>query len=186
MDLAAEVVRLREKLDGLSQDFVLTVQSFTSLHANIESDVEKLQAKVEKLHEVDHGLDKRLTVMEQTKPGDVKSLTSEVNELSRRLAVISNMLDEAKNGRYDITGAFRTHRADGASDPQPPARTPHEEPRTDWPAVIRDASTKWGPALAALAALVLAMLQQCGVVAPPPPAPARQHQTPEATSSEPH
>lgn len=185
MELGDEVVRLRERLDVLYRDFGLALQSFTSLHTNIEADLDKLEKQVEGLRDDGHALDKRVTVMEHQKPSDVTTLVAQVNELAQKLAVISAMLEEAKNGRYDITGAFRTHRgADGASDPQPPAREEHEG--TDWAAVVRDASTKWGPALAAVAALILALLQQCGVVAPPPPTPPRTEQTAPTHNEEPH
>lgn len=183
MDLGEEVVRLREKLDGLSKDFGMALQSFTSLQTALEEDLDKIEARVEKLREDGHGLDKRVTVMEQKPASDVSAVTAQVNALAKDIAVISAMLEEAKNGRYDITGAFRTHRADGASDPQPAEKDESAAP--DWASIIRDASTKWGPALAAVAALILALLQQCGVVAPPPPPAVRQEPT-TTTSAEPH
>jgi hypothetical protein len=168
MERSDDYARLRNQLDKLVADFHSVVSALTSLHSKNESDIERLQEMDEKLRVSLHTLDVAVAVLKAdvdrlARGGGGQDLRDAIATLNKDVALVSQRVDTMIT-RPDLT----PHRV-----PIDRSQPKSERPKgTDWNKVANDIGTKWTPIFAALAALLMTLLQQCGVIHAPPRPPA--------------
>lgn len=174
MERSDDYARLRSQLDKLITDFHSVVSALNSLHSKNESDIERLQESVENLRRELHTLDvssavTKADVVRLSQGGsaqELRQMQMDIASLNKDLALLAQRVDTAL-ARPETTG--RTVISATPPAPAPAARKSEHPKGFDWTKLAQDIGSKWAPMVAAITALLLSTLQQCGVIKPPPP-----------------